>query len=104
MYHSFPSELAVLIPGHMGINAAGEKLFLTFFINKYFWGVSFSQLTCSDWVLSETQILQAVFMKFKTIGILKTVTYCCWLLIGLASDKKKLPPSQRFYPLQNLKS
>ena len=51
------------LPAHLNI----------IFISKSFMGVIFrkhsvSQLTCSDWVLTKTQILQAVLMKLKKWG------------------------------------
>ena len=43
------------------------------------------------------------FNESEKIGVLKTVTYCCWLLFGLASNKKKLPSLLLYLPLRKLK-
>ena len=67
----------------MGINAAGEKLFLRFsqaniFLESYhtrpaiFRKYSISQLTCSDWVSSKTQIVRAFRMKFCKMALPET--------------------------------
>ena len=56
------------------------------FPNKDLWRVIFrkypiSQLTCSDWVLSN---------EIKKIVVLKSVTYSGCVIFDLASDEKKL--------------
>ena len=50
-------------PAHLNIIFI-SKSFLWVIFRKY----SVSQLKCSDWVSSKTQILQAVLMKFKKWG------------------------------------
>ena len=70
------------------MNAAGtNNYFLRVICRKY----SVSRLTCGDWVLSKTQILQVVLMKLQKMWSLKTLHivvgyFLVWQVI------KTLPP------------